>query len=187
MFPSSTTNAKTATLRSMSTGYSSCRSSKPSMPRLREVVVTPTTAARMDSEVWDTVLNNEHSVDQFWIGRFLRQPSKLEHDNAQSKNPASYLVFFTKGLEGSSIPYGGGPRKYLGRHFAKRQMLLTGALMVSLLDCEILEAGVNVQEDFTLMGFDSGMSYPAGKVPMRIRRRDKIDACSSSSGFGDAL
>lgn len=43
--------------------------------------------------------------------------------------------------------------------------------MVSLFDCEILKEGMNVKEDFTLMGFGSGVSHPAGKVPMRIRRR----------------
>ncbi|KAK2597189.1 hypothetical protein N8I77_013050 [Diaporthe amygdali] len=114
------------------------------LPR-RKVVVTPTTAAHKDPEVRNTILNNEPSVDRFWIGGFLRQPSKLEYDTAQSQNTAFSLV----SLEWSWIPYGGEPQKCLDRLFAKRQILLTSALM----------------------GFGSGMSHPAGKVPMRIRRR----------------
>ncbi|KAI0101467.1 cytochrome P450 [Hypoxylon sp. NC0597] len=135
------------------------------IPR-RKVIVTPTTVAHMDSEAWSTGSNNEHPVDQFWIGRFLKYGSKSAPDNTSP-------TFSTKELEGSWIPYGGGPRQCPGRHFAKRQILLTAALMVSLFDCEILGDGRNVQEDFTLKGFGSGVSHPAGKVPMRIRRRDR--------------
>ncbi|KAI1139121.1 cytochrome P450 [Hypoxylon sp. FL0543] len=135
------------------------------IPR-RKVIVTPTTVAHMDSEAWNTGLNNEHPVDKFWIGRFLRYPPKGTSGEASP-------TFSTKELEGSWIPYGGGPRQCPGRHFAKRQILLTAALMVSLFDCEILEEGRDVQEDFTLKGFGSGVSHPAGTVPMRIRRRDR--------------
>ncbi|OTA53889.1 cytochrome P450 [Hypoxylon sp. EC38] len=135
------------------------------IPR-RKVIVTPTTVAHMDSNAWSTGSYNEHPVDQFWIGRFLKHGSKSAPDNITP-------TFSTKELEGSWIPYGGGPRQCPGRHFAKRQILLTAALMVSLFDCEILEQGRNVQEDFTLKGFGSGISHPAGKVPMKIRRRNR--------------
>lgn len=139
------------------------------IPR-QKVIVTPTTVAHMDPEAWSTGLGNEHPVDQFWVGRFLKYPSRNAQGNASD---TAAPVFSTEGLEGSWIPYGGGPRQCPGRHFAKRQILLTTALIVSLFDCEILEEGVNVQEDFTLKGFGSGVSYPAGRVPIRIRRRVK--------------
>lgn len=132
------------------------------LPR-RTVIVTPTTVAHMDSGVWSTGQHGEHPVDQFWAGRFLKYP----HDDDCGPIPE----FSTKGLEGSWIPYGGGPRQCPGRHFAKRQILLTIALMVNLFDCEILDEGRGVREDFTLWGFGSGVSNPVGKVPMRIRRR----------------
>lgn len=138
------------------------------IPR-QKVVVTSTTVAHMDREVWDTGLHDEHPVDQFWIGRFLKYPHEGDSGNSNGPNPPE---FSTKGLEGAWIPYGGGPRQCPGRHFAKRQILLTTALMVSLFDCEILKEGMDVKEDFTLMGFGSGVSHPAGKVPVRIRRRD---------------
>jgi cytochrome P450 len=142
------------------------------IPR-RKVIVTLTTVAHMDSEVWSTGLKNEHPVDQFWIGRFLKYPSESAHGNTRTGEPASSPTFSTKELEGSWIPYGGGPRQCPGRHFAKRQILLTTALIVSLFDCEILKDGRDMQEDFTLKGFGSGVSHPAGKVPIRIRRRDR--------------
>ena len=142
------------------------------IPR-RKVIVTPTTVAHMDAKAWSTGPNNEHPVDQFWIGRFLQYPSESERSATQTRNSASSPVFSTKGLEGSWIPYRGGPRQCPGRHFAKRQILLTTALMVHLFDCEILKEGRDVQEDFTLKGFGGGVSHPAGKVPMKIRRRDR--------------
>lgn len=140
------------------------------IPR-RKVIVTPTTVAHMDTEVWSTGVKNEHPVDQFWAGRFLSYPSEGDRADAQSSGPESSPIFSTKGLEGSWIPYGGGPRQCPGRHFAKRQILLTTALMVSLFDCEISQEGKDVKEDFSLMGFGGGMSNPVGKVPMKIRRR----------------
>jgi cytochrome P450 len=142
------------------------------IPR-RKVIVTPTTVAHMDSKAWSTGLKNEHPIDRFWIGRFLKHPPKSANGNTQTREPASSPTFSTKELEGSWIPYGGGPRQCPGRHFARRQILLTTALIVSLFDCEILRDGRDIQEDFSLKGFGSGVSHPAGKVPMRIRRRDR--------------
>ncbi|KAI0171237.1 Pfs, NACHT and ankyrin domain protein [Pestalotiopsis sp. NC0098] len=142
------------------------------IPR-QKVIVTPTTVAHMDAEAWSTGLQNEHPVDQFWHGRFLKAPSKDAPNGKSSLGSATSPIFSTKELEGSWIPYGGGPRQCPGRHFAKRQILLTAALMVSLFDCEILEGGKDLQEDFTLKGFGSGMSHPVGKVPVKIRRRNR--------------
>jgi cytochrome P450 len=131
------------------------------IPR-RKVIVTSTTAAHMDAKVRNTGVNNEHPVKGFWVGRFLSNPT----------DAADAPTFTTKELDGSWIPYGGGPRQCPGRHFAKRQILLTTALMVTLFDCEILETGKDVQEDVSLQGFGGGISKPAGKVPIRLRRRD---------------
>ncbi|KAJ8126907.1 hypothetical protein O1611_g6730 [Lasiodiplodia mahajangana] len=138
------------------------------IPR-RKVIVTPTTVAHMDSEVWSTGPNNEHPADKFWVGRFLKHPTVNTREASKSHDDS--VTFSTKEVEGSWIPYGGGPRQCPGRHFAKRQILLTVALMVSLFDCEILGGGMDVKEDFSLSGFGGGISHPAGKVPVRIRRR----------------
>ncbi|KAH8723973.1 cytochrome P450 [Phaeosphaeriaceae sp. PMI808] len=131
------------------------------IPR-QKVVITCTTSAHMDAKVWNTGSNSEHPVNEFWIGRFLKE----------SMSGSTATTFSTKELEGSWIPYGGGPRQCPGRHFAKRQILLTTALLVTLFDCEILEAGKDAKEDLSLMGFGSGISLAATKIPVKVRRRE---------------
>jgi cytochrome P450 len=130
------------------------------IPR-RKIIVTSTTAAHHDAKMWNTGLNNEHPINEFWAGRFLKAPMNAADGIA---------TFSTKEMEGSWIPYGGGPRQCPGRHFAKRQILLTTALMVALFDCEIPGQGTDVKEDLSLTGFGGGMSKPAMEVPARIRR-----------------
>jgi cytochrome P450 len=131
------------------------------IPR-QKVIVTSTTSAHLDAEAWNTGPKNEHPVNKFWAERFLRVPM----------DTTAAPTFSTKELEGLWIPYGGGPRQCPGRHFAKRQILLTTALMVTLFDCEVLGAGTNLQEDLSLSGFGGGISKPASKVPIRLKRRD---------------
>jgi cytochrome P450 len=128
------------------------------IPR-RKVIVTSTTAAHMNPIAWATRANDEYPLDSFWPGRFLRYDSNGKP------------IFSTKGLEGSWIPYGGGPRQCPGRHFAKRHILLSAALMITLFDCEVSEEGKNVQSDFSIFGFGGGMSHAARKIPGKLRRR----------------
>lgn len=68
--------------------------------------------------------------------------------------------FSMSGMTGLWIPYGGGPRACPGRHFAKREIMVTCALMISMFDVEILA------DEEAL-----GTLRPADKVPFRIRRR----------------
>jgi cytochrome P450 len=132
------------------------------IPR-RKVIVTSTTAAHRDPNSWSTGPSNSHPVDTFWAGRFLKTDPSMGRE-----------VFSTKEMEGSWIPYGGGPRQCPGRHFAKRQILLTAALMVSLFDCEILAGGKDVGEDLSLSGFGGGISHPNRKVAVRMRKRVRV-------------
>ncbi|KAF2155457.1 cytochrome P450 [Myriangium duriaei CBS 260.36] len=106
------------------------------IPR-KKVIVTLTTVAHMDHKIWSTGLYNEHPVDKFWVGRFLSTPpegsSQRYSDAAQSKNTRNSTAsktFSMKGMEASWIPFAGGHRQCPGRHFAKRQVLLTIALMI---------------------------------------------------------
>lgn len=101
------------------------------IPR-QKVTVTPTTVAHMDSEAWSTGSRND-LIDQFWHGRFLKDTSKNALSGTDSHESSASPTFSTKELEGSWIPYGGGPRQCPGRHFAKRRILLTTALMVTFL------------------------------------------------------
>lgn len=149
------------------------------IPR-RKVIVALTTVAHMDTTAWDTGAHHEHHVDQFWASRFLRYPAgQCAAEKATKKQPSDAAssaapIFSTKHVDGAWIPYGGGPRQCPGRHFAKRQILLTTALFVSLFDCEILGEGRNISEDSSLNGFGGGVSHPTGKVPMRMRARGVV-------------
>lgn len=145
------------------------------IPR-RKVIVALTTVAHMDATIWDTGVNDDHPVDQFWVGRFLNYSEGQRADRSvekQTNDAASSTIptFSTKHVNGAWIPYGGGPRQCPGRHFAKRQILLTTALFVSLFDCEMLGEAMDMGEDFSLKGFGGGVSHPAGKVPVRMRAR----------------
>ncbi|KAK3317974.1 Pfs, NACHT and ankyrin domain protein [Apodospora peruviana] len=120
-----------------------------------KVVVALTTAAHMDTAVWQH--EDQPPVDQFWPARFLTGPAQN--------------VFSVKAYGDAWMPYGGGPRICPGRHLAKRQILYTVACMVHDFDIDMMDGGKHVKEDLSLWGFGNGISHPAGKVPMRIRRR----------------
>ena len=100
------------------------------VPR-RKAIVTLTTVAHMDGDLWSTGPNNEHPLDQFWVGRFLGDASRAQGQARTEGSDASPL-FSIKDHEGSWIPYGGGPRQCPGRHFAKRQIFLTVALFIKI-------------------------------------------------------
>ena len=149
------------------------------IPR-KKVAVVSTTVAHLDSKAWNTGPTKEYPLDMFWVGRFLvrdvTDPSRqsIHSPPLRSTNEGTNdATFSLKGLEGSWIPYGGGPRQCPGRHFAKRQILHTIALVVSLFDCKFLNDGMDVKEDHSLAGFGSGISNPAGRVPVKIRARSE--------------
>ncbi|KAK3984617.1 cytochrome P450 [Cladorrhinum sp. PSN332] len=126
----------------------------------RKPVVALTTVAHFDKEAWNVGGKGEYPLHVFWPGRFLKPGEK--------KGEAEFV---TKGLEGSWIPYGGGSRMCPGRHFAKRQILVTAALVVGMFDVEVVEDTVG--ENLTLMGFGSGVSRLVGRAGVKIRRRKR--------------
>ncbi|KAF2653089.1 Pfs, NACHT and ankyrin domain protein, partial [Lophiostoma macrostomum CBS 122681] len=127
------------------------------IPR-QKVIVTSTTAAHMDRKAWNTGFNNEHPVTKFWSERFLTSAAETGKS-----------TFSVKEVEGSWIPYGGGPRQCPGRHFAKRQILLSTALIITLFDCDFLEPGLELGED--PRNFGMGVAQATRKVPVRLSRR----------------
>ena len=121
----------------------------------------------MDAEVWNTK-GGAHLLDKFWAERFLIDPNDPEsgptrmnvigHGNTDDKKliySVDEVRFFLKNLEGSWIPYenefsscslhvhtadgsAGGHSICLEKHFAKRKIFLTCAMMVFMFDIEIL-------------------------------------------------
>ncbi|KAK8053075.1 hypothetical protein PG996_012376 [Apiospora saccharicola] len=120
--------------------------------------IASSTPAAMDPEFWCTGESASHGVNEFWPARFLRW------DSVTNK-----LTFSLAGTEGSWVPFGGGSHVCPGRFFAKRQNILTLALMVTLYDCELLADQESL--DVPPGTYPLGSVSPRGKVPVKMRRR----------------
>lgn len=122
-----------------------------------KMAVLSTTVAHMDASHWNTGSHGEHPTTQFWAGRFLSHTAKEAHDT------------YTTQDAGSWFPYGGGPRMCPGRHFAKRDIIFTAALIATKFDIEL---GVDVPSlNMDMRGFGLGTMSVQGAVPVRIKRR----------------
>lgn len=125
-----------------------------------QMAVMSTTVAHMDPDAWNTGHDNEHPLDQFWADRFLVDDPSPQHPKKS---------FTTEPVTGAWFPYGGGPRMCPGRHFAKRDIIFTAALMVTMFDMDIQADVPSLQMD--MRGFGLGTMAVSGAVPVRIRRR----------------
>ena len=142
-----------------------------------EIVLVATTPAHMDETIWNTGRDNEHPLNQFWADRFLIYP-KDPHSGPRKRigveenlkyREGDSPVFTLDDLGGSWIPYGGGFRACPGRHFAKREILMTVSIMVTMFDIEV-EGNRVLQVDPRANGL--GAQRPKNKIPFRIRARD---------------
>ncbi|GAP87288.1 putative NACHT and Ankyrin domain protein [Rosellinia necatrix] len=140
-----------------------------------------------DERVWNTQ-NGRHPVDTFWAERFLVDPSdpssgpvnpqfraqecsERKRGGVPDKSPSdkSSKHFSTEGLEGSWIPYGGGPAICPGRFLAKNIILLTCALLISEFDFELVgDVEMGELDDWR---YGLGVVRPKNEIPVRIRRR----------------
>lgn len=142
----------------------------------------------MDESAWNCGRNGSKPLTKFWAERFLvcpndphGEPQKKTLDTTQTRNPTidssetdkakddAEPEFSMNGMRGSWIPYGGGPRACPGRHFAKWEIMMTCALIVSIFDVEILADEVALEMNPADYGL--GTLRPVDKVPFRIRRR----------------
>lgn len=170
-----------------------------------KVVLVSSTPAHLDETAWNCGRDGSKPLTSFWPDRFLIYPND-PHSGPQKPPPFSNLTsphspqdpfpspsnsapqhnnplpstanptFSLSGMSGSWIPYGGGPRACPGRHFAKREIMSTCALMASMFDVEIACAGNgngNGNGDIEMNPVDYGLGTlrPVDKVPFRIRRR----------------
>jgi hypothetical protein len=91
-----------------------------------------------------------------------------EKGQGQGEGKETQEPFFSvQGLEGAWIPYGGGYAACPGRHFAKRIILYTTALLVAAFEVEVLTDRLEMDDRC----FGLGTQKPKHKVKFRIRRR----------------
>ncbi|GKZ21546.1 hypothetical protein AbraIFM66951_006728 [Aspergillus brasiliensis] len=146
-----------------------------------KLILINTALAHTDEEVWNT-RDGQYPLDTFWGRRFLVDPQDPQSGPLKpSTAPYEFMMeqlrdkdysstgeqFTVQGLEGIWIPYGGGQNACPGRLLAKRIMLLTTAMMVTMFDVELLEPVPH----FDSRRFGFGVRKPVTKVPFRIRRR----------------
>ena len=152
------------------------------------VLLASSDPAHFDPLVWNTCAGR-FPLSTFWSSRFvvrredpdsgpLRRAQKGE-ECLQSKNSSSPAAssadaqsparFSLNGLNGAWIPYGGGFRACPGRHFAKREILMTCAMMLATFDVKVLaqEKDLKVRDG----RYGLGSQKPVRKIPVKIRRR----------------
>ena len=95
----------------------------------------------------------------FWAKRFLRKTA--------DKN----VEFSLRGLSAAWIPYGGGQRICPGRHFAKQEMIVSLAILLTLFDVEMIDASAGIPEN-NMAGFGFGALWPKSAMPVRMKRRE---------------
>lgn len=154
----------------------------------RVAAASPTTA--LDEQLWNTGTGDDpHPIDKFWADRFLVYPD--DPSSGPLKNPSSKKTetveeetstgprFSMTDLTNTWIPYSGGVRLCPGRHFAKREIILTATVAITAFDIELkTPEGWSPQPNLAYFG---GGTLPIkGKIPCRIRRRRGAVRPSSS-------
>ncbi|KAL8847243.1 MAG: hypothetical protein Q9221_007699 [Calogaya cf. arnoldii] len=146
------------------------------------LTIVNTWLAHNDPTVWNTK-KDAFPLDSFWAQRFLVDPTDpssgplVEQDRRQDTDKTAFeerkeVRFSKDGLEGSWIPFGGGHHACPGRILAKRIMLLSCAMMLTLFDINILAEEEALAYGSPRFGF--GVRKPKGKVPFRLRRRNHL-------------
>ena len=139
-----------------------------------ETVAVSTRNELMDESFWNTGKGNAHPVKSFWSDRFMVYPGDpnsgpcKEARRQKTTGGKGDPYFSLDGCTWSWIPYGGGRGLCPGRNFAKREILLSAAALLTLFDIELLTDKIPGPDE-SVFGF--GTMPPAGKVPCRIRRR----------------
>lgn len=146
-----------------------------------ETVCLSTRNELLDPDFWNAgTRDHPRPLDQFWADRFLvfsddpssgplneprrRAAAVKAKDGAADQSP----TFSLDGCTWNWVPFGGGRNLCPGRHFAKREIMLTAAIFLKAYDIELLTDKLPGPDE-SVFGF--GTMPPNAKVPCRIRRR----------------
>ncbi|KAI1087190.1 putative cytochrome P450 [Rostrohypoxylon terebratum] len=96
------------------------------------IIQAPTEVCHLDEAVWGTP---DHPASEFWAYRHV----KVIEPRDGSQCHTNKLKFSLEGKTGSFFPFGGGMNMCAGRNFAKQEVLLAVAFIVSRFEIEFLE------------------------------------------------
>ena len=134
------------------------------IPKGQLIAVDSYTAHR-DTDVWNTGrIPDSHPLDTFWAERFLIYPDDPKSGPLRKRTVSSSATgtieqvaekhpseaksdkprFSTEGRTHSWIPYSGGVRHCPGRHFAKREIIVTAAMLVSAFEIELTLLNISI-------------------------------------------
>ena len=154
-----------------------------------EVLSVSTRSEAMDQEVWSTGGEGDpHPLDTLWPDRFIVDPKDPNSGPLRSRRRRKELAgvaspddgkavgggeayFSMDGLSTSWIPYGGGTSLCPGRHFAKREIITTAAILLDAFEMELLEGKGKKRPDVDMSCFGFGTMPPDKAIPFKIRRR----------------
>ena len=133
------------------------------VPRDNIVFVSPT-PAHMDTASWSCGPHHSHPLNEFWADRFLVP---------QSDGTAAFRL--DTSMPGSWIPFGGGVQMCPDRHFAKREAILTYAVLVSYFNINLLIPDRGMEMDWSICG--TGTLKPNARIPYSIGRKGDSRVC----------
>ncbi|CDM29517.1 hypothetical protein DTO013E5_5153 [Penicillium roqueforti] len=127
--------------------------------------------AHYEDAVWAT---SEHPASEFWAWRHVQYVDSRDDSTGETTRQAQFAM---KGRPSSFFPYGGGYVMCPGRHFAKQEIILAIAVLVTKFDIEFDEwldstgksSDRPAQDDSRFAGFIA-MS-PDREMRMRWKRR----------------
>ncbi|KAF6803898.1 cytochrome p450 family protein [Colletotrichum sojae] len=98
--------------------------------RLRKgsFIQAPTNIMHQDEEIWG---RKGHAASEFWAERHVRD---VEREDGTTEK-----TFVLAGKPSEFFPFGGGVSMCPGRHFAKQEILLTVAMLVTRFEIEVVE------------------------------------------------
>ncbi|UQC84246.1 uncharacterized protein CLUP02_09742 [Colletotrichum lupini] len=97
------------------------------------IIQAPTHFVHLDEQIWS---QEGHSASEFWAERHLKHVKKVEEGTDRLTTEKQFVL---AGKTNEFIPFGGGPSMCPGRFFAKQEILLTIAILVTKFDMEFVE------------------------------------------------
>ncbi|EUC42425.1 hypothetical protein COCMIDRAFT_103526 [Bipolaris oryzae ATCC 44560] len=134
------------------------------------LIQTCSQISHFEEAVWGA---EDHPASEFWAWRHIKW---VERTDEASGEVMMHPTFSMKGRPSSFFPYGGGYVMCPGRHFAKQEILLAIAVMVTKFDIEFVgwknldgsNSNRSAQDDRRFAGFIA-MS-PDREMEIRIRK-----------------